>query len=410
MMEKVERFLNEKFIPGTQKMVSNPYMSGIQKAILKVVPMILVSSIITIYNIIKDYVPGLPVLDAISSYSFGLMGLMVAFLIPYYILEEKNDTRKIVGGMTGLAAFFLVMNPVTIEEGVVFNFDNFGAAGMFVAMICGLFIVFVFNLTTKLTFFGEDTPIPDFVKEWFSSIIPIFVILLIGSVITNNLNINLFDVIVSLFAPVVKATNTYWGGFFIIFLPTFVYTFGISCWVFDGIILPITNAALVANAAAYAAGETLPYVYCYGFDFAYIIYGGVGVTLPLVVYFLLSKSKRLKLLGKVYIIPTILNINEPVMYGNIVWNPILMIPSWLCTIVNYSIAYFVVKVGIMHAPVTSFGLWFAPSVIPAYVLGGLVGAVLCILLIALDFGIWYPFFKAYEKNILKEENEVHVNV
>ncbi|WP_264471693.1 PTS transporter subunit EIIC, partial [Thomasclavelia ramosa] len=76
---------------------------------------------------------------------------------------------------------------------------------------------------------------------------------------------------------------------------------------------------------------SLPYVYSYGFDYAYIIFGGMGVTLPLAVYFLRSKSKRLKLLGKVYIGPTLLNINEPIMYGNVVWNPILMIPSWLCT-------------------------------------------------------------------------------
>lgn len=131
----------------------------------------------------------------------------------------------------------------------------------------------------------------------------------------------------------------------------------------------------------------------------------MGVTLPLAVYFLRSKSKRLKLLGKVYIGPTLLNINEPIMYGNVVWNPILMIPSWLCTIANYSIAYLLVRIGLIMPPISSFGLWFLPYPLPSLLIGGISAAIVCCLLIALDFVIWRPFFKAYERNILKEEEE-----
>ncbi|MFR5524534.1 MAG: hypothetical protein ACLTJG_06255 [[Clostridium] innocuum] len=115
-------YFNDKAVPAIQKVASNSYVVGVQKAVLKVVPMILVSSIITLYNIVKTYVSWLPALDPISNYSFGLIGIMTAFLIPYYLLEEKHDSRKIVGGMTGLAVFMLAMNPKILEGGQSLQF------------------------------------------------------------------------------------------------------------------------------------------------------------------------------------------------------------------------------------------------------------------------------------------------
>lgn len=401
---KIKKVFSDTIVPGLQKVASNSYVMGIQKAILKVVPMILVSSIITMYNIIRTYVPALPLLDSISNYSFGLMGLMTAFLIPYYLLEEKGDSRKVVGGLTGLAMFMLAMHPAELEEGSLYIFSNFGASGMFVAIINGLFTVFLFRIAGRLmTFFGEDSPLPDFVKEWFNSIIPIFLVLLTGTVVVYNLNFDLFNFIVMLFSPLLGAVGTYWGGFAIIGIQTLVYTFGISCWVFNGVIWPVTTAALAANAAAFAANSALPYVYSYGYDYAYIIFGGMGVTLPLAFYFLFSKSKRLKLLGKVYIGPSLLNINEPIMYGNVVWNPILMIPSWICTFVNYTVSFLLVKMEFVLPPLDSFGLWFLPYPLPSLFIGGIKAMLLCLVLIALDFIIWRPFFKAYEAKIMKEE-------
>lgn len=404
MLEKIKNFVDNKFVPATQKISTNNYVSGIQKAVLKCVPMILVSSVITIYNIIRGYVPSLPALDSISNYSFGLMGLFTAFLIPYYILEDKHDSRKVVGGMTGLALFMMAMKPEATDAGFVYNFYNFAAQGMFVSIVIGILIVWVFMFTSKLKLISEESVLPDFCKEWFNSIIPICVLLFIGTIVIDTLNINVFDAIISLFSPLMKLNSTYWGGFIMALIVCIIYTLGLSPWVLDGMILPITNAALAANIAAHAAGEALPYIYTYGFEFAYVLIGGCGATLPLVIYFLRSRSKRLKLLGKVYLVPSIMNINEPIMYGNIAWNPVLMIPSWLCTIANYTVAYFIIKIGLVTAPFTSVGLWFAPYPIPSFLLGGIPGVLLCLVIVAMDFVIWYPFFKAYEASAIKEES------
>ena len=83
-----------------------------------------------------------------------------------------------------------------------------------------------------------------------------------------------------------------------------------------------------------------------------------------------------------------------IRFGNIV-----------CTIANYSIAYLLVRIGLIMPPISSFGLWFLPYPLPSLLIGGISAAIVCCLLIALDFVIWRPFFKAYERNILKEEEE-----
>ena len=199
-------------MPATQKVFINAYVSGIQKAVIKIIPMILVSSIITIYGIIQSYVSGLPDLSAISGYSFGLVGIMTAYLIPYYILDSKRDSRNVVAGMTGLGLFMMALKPESTELGFVYNFDRFGAQGMLVSIIIGLFIVVIFNLAAKIKIIGEDSPLPEFCKEWFNCIIPIFIILLVGTVIIFGYGVSLFDFVLSLFSPLMNLTASYWGG------------------------------------------------------------------------------------------------------------------------------------------------------------------------------------------------------
>ena len=66
---------------------------------------------------------------------------------------------------------------------------------------------------------------------------------------------------------------------------------------------------------------------------------GAGITIGLVMYmFFFAKSKQLKALGKVGIIPALFGINEPVLFGTpIVMNPMLAI----LLLVNLCVSFFV---------------------------------------------------------------------
>ena len=74
--------------------------------------------------------------------------------------------------------------------------------------------------------------------------------------------------------------------------------------------------------------------------------GGMGATLPLVIWFLFARSKKLKTIGKATLIPSLFNINEPVVYGApVAFNPLLMVPMWINGLITPIIVYLALDMG-----------------------------------------------------------------
>ena len=69
---------------------------------------------------------------------------------------------------------------------------------------------------------------------------------------------------------------------------------------------------------------------------------GAGITIGLIMYmFFFAKSKQLKALGKVGIIPALFGINEPILFGApVVMNPMLAIPFIGMPVIACLIQYF----------------------------------------------------------------------
>lgn len=404
-MEKFMNFMSEKVAPKLQKVAGNEYVSGLQSAILKTVPMVFVSSLVTVYNVVKKYITTLPDLSDISNYTFGLISLFMAFLVPYYILEKKHCNKmKFVGGMTGISLYMILVNPKVTSAGYVYTFSNFGAGGMFVAIIAGIFTTFVFSLFSKFTVFGQDSAMPDFCKEWFDTMLPIAIVVFVGWLLVIRLKIDLYTVIVHVFMPIVNISNSYVGILLLYMVPTILYSMGISGWVFQPILNPVANVALAANLAAHQANAALPYVYVGGVSTAYLSLGGRGVTFMLVIYFFLSKSKQLKALGSACFVPNLLNINEPIVFGAIAWNPILMVPMWLNSFVVLTVTYIALRCGLVPIPYEAFSLWYLPIGITSFLVSGSIsGIILCLVNLGLSAVIWYPFFKIHEKQIMAKE-------
>lgn len=72
-MDRFMAWMTDVVGPKTDKIAQNPWVAGIQDAINKILPMILVGSLITIYNVVRNYFPSIPDLTSIRSYTFGLM-------------------------------------------------------------------------------------------------------------------------------------------------------------------------------------------------------------------------------------------------------------------------------------------------------------------------------------------------
>ncbi|MFR3685854.1 MAG: PTS sugar transporter subunit IIC [Enterococcus sp.] len=406
-MKKIQAWIEKHMVPIVNKITQNFWFGIVADAILYIVPFSMVSAIPSLWSIVRTFFPNLPDLSPISQYSFGLIGLFVVFIIPYNCLVkmEKKD-RSMIAGFTGIGTFMLCMNMTTTETGTLVDLGKFGAGGMFTSMVIGLAVAFIYRSMVKFSFFGEDSLIPDFIKNWFDNIIAIFLSLFIGFIFTTLLKVDIFSMVQLLMKPVTGFAQSLPGVIFIVCLQNLFYFFGISGWVFTPVTRSITQAAIAENAAAIAAGMKPTNIYSYGFSRYYHI-GGQGATLPIAFMMLFAKSKRYKILGRATIVPSVFNINEPLVYGTIVNNPFMFIPMMLLSVILPGVAYLWINFGFGSVNHVNFDMNFMPNPISAFVMSGgdYRNALLVIVNLIIAALVWYPFFKAADKFEVKKEEK-----
>lgn len=408
-MNKFIDFLSEKFTPVVNNMTKNIWVQSVQSTIMKVLPMVFVGSLVTIVSVLKNYISFLPDLSPINQYTFGLLGLFIAFLLPMEIMRNKKfESMSVVAGLAGAGLMLMMIRPEITNEGAIFNFNRFGGEGMLVSLVAGLFSGLIMSLFGSFSFFGEDSALPYFVSKWFDNMLPITVIMFVGWGLIYGLNFDMFEIIVRVFKPVSDIAQTLPGFVLLNFLVVFIYSLGISGWVLSPITYSIQLGAIAANAAAVASGGVATNIYVYEvIQTGWITLGGLGATLPLVIMMCLSRVGRIKAIGRACIVPSIMNINEPVIFGApVAWNPFLMLPMWIGTIVISITTYLSMSMGFVTIPSKVFNLWYVPFGISTFMVNQDVrGLIVLAINIVLLFMIWYPFFKAYEKEELKLESQ-----
>ena len=127
----------------------------------------------------------------------------------------------------------------------------------------------------------------------------------------------------------------------------------------------------------------------------------------LVFCYLRSRSAHLRSIGRLSVVPSLFNINEPVIFGTpIVMNPVFFIPFLLAPMVNAVLAWAAMKMDLIGR-VISVVPWTAPAPIGgAWALGwDFRAAILVVVLACVSAIIYFPFFKVYEKQLLAQEAE-----
>ena len=424
-MNKLIDWLQTSFSPKMNKIVQNPWILTIKNSVMQALPLIFLGSIFSLLTIPQNYFEWWPNFWTPYGWTFGIVGLIVAFLIPYNLLMLKDHKRSALNaGIAGVILFLISLNPQFVADQTamiaagestwfrISNIGGFGAGGMFLAIVAGLVSAAVLNKFANFSFFKEDSVIPDFVKDWFNSMLPIGIVTVFGWILTDPkfLNLNLYQLVVSCFMPLQSIVNSPVGLVIAMFLFCFLYSMGISTWVLTPVFTPILLANAEANGALAAAGNATASnlaVFTDAFVYSgYLWIGGIGCTLSLVLLMAFSaKSNQLKALGRACLVPAIFNINEPCVFGVVAWNPIMMIPMWLQGIVLPLIAYVFTKVIPLGAiPSMLFNMWYCPFPIATFLTGGTAGSIVLMLIIFVISGlIWMPFFKAYDKQLVHSE-------
>ncbi len=407
MMTAVQEWITKHIVPLMNRLTSTYWFGVISDAVLYIVPFSMVSAIPSLWNILRRFFAFLPDLSPLTTYSFGLVGMFMAFIIPHNVaVKEGRKDRSMIAGFTGIGAFMLCMNPDVTDAGYVFTINKFGAGGMFTAMVVGFVVGFIYKRMARMSFFGEDSVIPDFVKNWFDNILAVLLSLFIAWLVTFIGQVDVFGAVAIILSPVTNFAQTLPGTIAIPFVMDAFYFFGISGWVFSPIQQSIQKSALAENMAAYAAGLAPTNINAYGIT-RYIMIGGEGATLPLAFYMLFSKSKKNKTLGRATIIPSLFNINEPLVFSTIVANPFMFIPMVLQSILLSANAYLWMSMGWASLHVENFDMNFLPNAVSAFFMSG--GDVRNIALVCVNLLIaavlWFPFFKAADNYQLKLEEE-----
>ena len=434
----------EKYLMGPMAKISQlRLVRAITAAGMASIPFTIVGSMFLVLNILPLTIPALQgVWDAsfnkvtniymlANKASMGIIGLYFLLVISYEYTriiseeEEIDNMRPINGMLLSLFAFFmfipqfakqagfeLLHNPETgIINGWAVGGDGLsrlGATGIFTAIITSWLIVNIYkfcikkNLTIKMP---ED--VPDGVANSFSALIPAFLIAVVVFLIQGVLvyfDTDLFEIVSIPFGFVTNIAGTLPGVLVIHFLIHALWIVGIHG---ATIITSLVSPIVLQNMQANAQGASIPFAGEFYNAFSYP--GGSGATIGLVVMcIILAKSEQLKAIGKAAIVPGIFNINEPVIFGMpVVYNPILSIPFILAPMAGATIGYLGIASGIVR-PIIAQQPWPTPLGIGAFIAtgGDWKAIVLALISVAVATLIYYPFFKAYDRKLLKEQEEV----
>jgi len=412
-MNKFMTWMTDSFAPKVNRLAKNPWIAAIQDAILTAIPMIFIGSFATILSIVKSYWKSFPDFSPVSTFSFGLFSLFLAYLIPEAIMLHKG--YKSVSKQAGIAgiAFFLLMIFPSFDKNsnLVLNSTMLGTGGMLTALFSGIVVGIVMNIASKYQLFGEDSSMPDFVITWFNTLIPIIVLLLAGWLLTFQLKFNMTHAIESVFDPLVHLGGSFGGFVIIVFLGySFLYSFGISSWIIYPVEMAIALPAIAQNAKRASEGLAAQNIFVAEAVGIFTI-GGGGATLALCIMMaFMGKSSRMKMVGRAALVPSIFNINEPVVFGApIAFNPILMVPMWVMGLLGPILTWIVMKIGLVPIPTHVFNLWYLPAPIFAFLsTRSIAGVIYVFILFAISWAVYLPFFRLADKEAVDSEKEDEV--
>lgn len=248
-------------------------------------------------------------------------------------------------------------------------------------------------------------------RNGFQLLIPLLVVMLsisiINAVLLQTSGRILPELISEAVRPLVIASDTLTAVLISLFICNLLWFVGIhGALIITGIMNPFWMTYLFENQQALASGAaTLPHIYLQGFWDFYLLIGGIGSTLPLVFMAMRSRSRQLKSVGKIGLLPSLFNINEPILFGfPIIMNPVFLLPFIFVPLINACIAWYLTHLGILDRAVAMLP-WSMPSPLGAAWSANGSWKNLCMSLFAI-FNSWMlyrPFFKVYERQLADAE-------
>lgn len=421
-MDKVTLFLETHFMPIAFRIGEQRHLRAIRDGVIAALPLLLIGSVFlmagnppiaSLEEAVRPYVNNL---NIVVNATFGIMGLIAAFATAYS-LADAYKIDKLSAAVISTSAF-LVSTPFTSTGDIAASW--MGSQGLFHAMIIALVTVEIqrFFIVKNLVISMPDG-VPPSVARSFAALIPGFVIITmiwsLGLFSQSIAQLSIPEITQALIQkPLLGLGSSLTATVIAVFLVHLLWSFGLHGAAIVGTVTaPVWLTLTEQNAAAVTAGNIPPNIICQQFVDTFIYLGGSGSTLALVVMMMFAaKSKQVKLMGKTSFWPGLFNINEPLVFGMpIVMNPVILIPFITAPVVLTIISYFALSNG-FAAKLFVLAPWTSPILLSGFITSG--GKLNVLVLQIINFSvaglIYYPFFRIWDKQKLKEEQGVDVIV
>ena len=414
-MSKMTGFMETHLMPLSQKLSSNKYLVALRDGLMLSMPLLIIGSIAVVIGdfpvqAFHDFMASIVgdvwyswCWDMVNPATMGLVALFAVVGVSHSLASEE-EVEPLPAVAISISAYFLLLQQM--EEGG-YAASSFESGGLFTAMLYA--VLLKKNVKIKM-----PSTVPSFVSRQFEALIPATVIVVLFLFIRLVFAATPFGTVTNFIVtmiqmPLTDIGTTLIGTLFITILNSILWFFGIhGTAVIDSFMGPLWYAARFANFDMFQASVTAARQYIVTQDFAnHIIFlGGTGNTVSLAAIMAFKcRSKRIKSLGKLSLLPGIFNVNEPVIFGlPMVLNPMMALPFFIVPPVTVLISFCAMYFGLVPYPTGVTVPWTLPAPFGGWMMcNDWRGGVLQLVVLLIGGLIYYPFITALDKQYLKEE-------
>lgn len=425
----MSNYLNDKLIPKVMAFVNTKAVQALKDGMVYSMPLLIVGSVFLILaNIpiqsVADALAASGITDILNQAygaTFNISAMIAVIGIAYNYVKSEGQ-EPLSGGIVALAIFLLLMpSSVTTESGEVVGgiIDKTWTAGqgMVGAILIGLIVGYVYSWFLKKNIrIKMPAGVPAGVSNAFSALIPAAAIVTAATVLHGIFALGLHTTVMEAIYTVIQTplqgmTDSLGGALLMCFLVPFLWLFGVhGSTIVGGVMSGLLQANTLANQAIIDSGKELTianggHIVTQQFLDQFINVTGAGLTIGVVVYMMaFAKSKQLKTLGRLEIVPALFNINEPILFGiPIVMNPMLAVPFIAMPIIACIVQYVALATGICPLYTGVMVPWTCPPIISGFLVGGWRSALLQAVIFVLSFIVYFPFIRKVDNMNLKSE-------
>ncbi len=399
----------QKFESVAMKISSNMIVVALRNSFMSIIPFLVVAGFGTFIGSIllpaqwvhdlfgEEFVAQFSeIITRLNNGGFKIMSLTVMCLLSYNLAVLKKFDKPHLCVVVTVAALFISVPADTVTS-------YFSSRGLLVSILVSIFATSLFIKLSKVSVFKIKISgnIPQAVLDSFELLLSMAIIMVVFALGTWMIRFvtgyEFIDLLYSILqAPLVGISATLGGAFLTIMIKCSLFFIGIHPSFVNAVATPLYTAALEEG---FIINQTFMDVWgCMG---------GCGCTIGLALALFVNKRSDFKTLGKLSLPLALFNINEPLVYGlPIAFNFSMLIPYLFITPLNFTIAYFAAKIGLV-SKMSVLITWSTPAFFNSFIgsAGDFRNVILYAALVALDFVIWSFFIKGYGKVLDKKAEE-----